>query len=135
MSERGGEESERYATLLDWGTRVGLALLVLSFFTYVLGFVSPLVPLEQLPRLWNLPVKTYLEQSGMPTGWGWLAMAGKGDLANLVGIGILAGCSLPPLLGLIPIYIRRRDFVYAGICALVVLVLVLAASGVLTGGH
>ena len=30
---------------------------------------------------------------------------------------------------------RRRDYLYAGLCALIVLVLVLAASGVLTGGH
>jgi ABC-type glycerol-3-phosphate transport system permease component len=38
------------------------------------------------------------------------ALAHKGDLSNLIGIALLAGCSLPPLLGLIPMYLKRRDF-------------------------
>lgn len=54
---------------------------------------------------------------------------------NLVGIALLAGCSMPALLGLIPLYVQRRDYAYAGICALIALVLVLAASGILSGGH
>ena len=62
-------------------------------------------------------------------------MAYKGDLSNLIGIALLAGCSLPPLLGLIPLYLKRRDYAYAGISAFVAMVLVLAASGILTGGH
>jgi hypothetical protein len=128
-------EASLYAVLLDWGTRIGLIFLVLSFAAYVFGFITPLVPLEQLPQLWNQPLAVYLQKSGTPTGWGWLALAGKGDMLNLLGIALLAGCSLPPLLGLIPLYLKRRDFAYAGICAAIVLVLVLAASGVLSGGH
>jgi hypothetical protein len=128
-------EAARYALLLDWGTRLGLVVLVLGFAAYVFGFVTPLVSLEQLPQLWNKPVAVYLSSTGTPTGWGWLALAGKGDMLNLVGIAILAGCSLPPLLGLIPLYLKRRDYAYAAICAVIVLVLVLAASGILSGGH
>jgi hypothetical protein len=125
----------RYAFLLDWGTRIGLVALVLSFAAYVFGVLAPHVPLDQLPSLWNLPVNTYLERSGTPTGWGWLKLAHKGDLSNLIGIALLAGCSLPPLLGLIPLYLKRRDTVYAVICALIASVLVLAASGLLSAGH
>jgi len=128
-------EASRYALLLDWGTRLGLLVLVLGFAAYVLGFITPLVSLDELPQLWNQPVAVYLEKTGTPTGWGWLALAGKGDMLNLVGIAILAGCSIPPLLGLIPLYLKRRDYAYAGICAAIVLVLVLAASGILSGGH
>lgn len=128
-------EAMRYAFLLDWGARIGLLVLVLSFAAYVFGVLTPHVPLEHLPSVWNLPVATYLQRTATPTGWGWLALAHKGDLSNLIGISLLAGCSLPPLLGLIPLYLKRRDYVYAGFCALIVLVLVLAASGILTGGH
>lgn len=128
-------EAARYALLLDWGTRLGLVVLVLGFAAYVFGFVTPLVSLEQLPQLWNKPVAVYLSATGTPTGWGWLAFAGKGDMLNLVGIAILAGCSLPPLLGLIPLYLKRRDYAYAAICGVIVLVLLLAASGTLSGGH
>jgi hypothetical protein len=128
-------EAARYALWLDWGTRLGLVVLVLGFAAYVLGFTTPLVPPEQLPQLWNQPVAIYLEKSGTPTGWGWLALVGKGDMLNLVGIALLASCSLPPLLSLIPLYLQRRDYAYVGICAAIVLVLVLAASGILSTGH
>ena len=106
-----------------------------SFAAYVFGMLPPHVPLEQLPAVWNLPVGEYLKRTNSPTGWGWLALVHKGDFSNLVGISLLAGCSLPALLGLIPLYLKRRDRIYAGICAVVALVLVLAASGILTGGH
>lgn len=128
-------EAARYALLLDWGTRVGLVVLVLGFIAYVFGFIPPMVSLDLLPQLWDKPVAVYLKATGTPTGWGWLALAGKGDMLNLVGIAILAGCSVPPLIGLVPLYLKRRDYAYAAICSAIVVVLVLAASGILSGGH
>lgn len=129
------EEAGRYATLLEWGTRAGLAVMLLAFCAYVFGWADPLVPLDRLPHLWRLPLKDYMAQSGMPSGWAWVGLAGKGDLANLLGIGLLASCSLPPLLGSMLLFLRRRDFVYAALSLSVALVVVLAASGILSGGH
>ena len=128
-------EALRYAFFLDWGSRLGVLALFISFSAYVFGFLTPHVPLDQLPGVWNLPVASYLQRTATPTGWGWLALAHTGDLSNLIGIALLAGCSLPPLLALIPLYLQRRDYIYTGICTVIVLVLVLAASGLLTGGH
>lgn len=128
-------EAQRYALLLEWGTWFGQAALVLSFTMYVFGFLPPHVPLDQLPAVWNLPASTYLQQTNTPTGWGWTALIMKGDFLNLIGICILAGCSLPPLLALIPLYLKQDDRAYAAICALVAVVLLLAASGILTAGH
>jgi len=127
-------EAMRYATLLDWGTRLGLLVLLAGFAAYLLGWTTPLVALHDLPQMWHLPVAVYLEKSGTPTGWGWLGMLGKGDLFNLLGIALLAGCSLPPLLGLMALYLKWRDYTYAGICLATVLVLLLAASGVVSAG-
>lgn len=129
------QEALRYAQLLDWGTRLGVLALIVSFAAYMLGLLPPHVPLEQLPNVWNLPVGAYLQQTSTPTGWGWLTLAHKGDLSGLIGISILAGCSLPPLMGLIPLFLKRRDYAYAAMCAMVIAVLLLAASGILTGGH
>ena len=119
-------EASLYALLLDWGTRVGLVVLVLGFSAYVFGLITPFVPLADLPQLWNQPVAIYLQKTGTPTGWGWLPLVAKGDMLNLLGIALLAGCSSPPLLGLTALYIKRRDHAYAGICGGIVLVLVLA---------
>lgn len=128
-------EQLRYARLLEVCTRLGLAALVLSFGAYVGGLLSPRVALERLPDLWSLPVADYLRQTQSPTGWGWLALLQHGDVAGLVGIVILAGCSLLCLLALLPLYLKRGDRVYAALCLAEVAVVLVAASGWLAGGH
>lgn len=129
-------EQQRYATLLSWGTRSGLILLIISFLVYVFGWMPAHVPLEQLPDYWNLPVAEYLERTGTPTGWNWLAMIDRGDFASLVGIAWLSGCSLVCLVAVIPIYARRQDKVFVMICVIALAVQLLAASGMLgSSGH
>jgi hypothetical protein len=129
-------EALRYAALLAWGTRAGLLLLVLSFAAYVSGWYVPHVPLERLPSLWGLPVNAFHEAARTPQSWDWELIVMHGDHANMVGIGVLAACSLPPLLALVPLFLKQRNgVVYAAICALEVLVILLAASGVLSAGH
>jgi hypothetical protein len=124
-----------YARLLDWGARAGLLMLVVGFALYLLGALDPLVPLEQMPALWGQPADAYLLRSGTPTGWGWLALAYKGDLFNLLGVALLTGCSLPPLLAVALLYLRQRDGPMAAIALLIAAVILLAASGWLTTGH
>lgn len=128
-------EQLRYARVLDLASRAGLLLLVASFAAYVLGLLEAQVPVEQLPQLWGLPVDRFLQQSASPTGWGWLPLIGKGDMAGLGSVALLAGCSLACLLALVPLYLRRGDRVYALLCLAEVAVIVLAASGLLAGGH
>jgi len=129
-------EQQRYATLLSWGARSGLALLVVSFLAYVFGWMPAHVPLDQLPNLWSLPVDEYLKQIHAPTGWAWLTMTGYGDFASLLGIAWLSGSSLICLLAVIPIYARRRDYIFVVICFIALAVQLLAASGMLhSEGH
>ena len=128
-------EQLRYARLLDWGTRVGLVVLVATFVVYALGLLTPHVALEHLPTVWQYPVARYLQETQTPAGWGWLTLAHRGDVIGLVGIAILAGCSLLCLLALVPLYLRRGDKAYVALCLLEVAVVLLAASGLLAGGH
>ena len=124
-----------YARLLDWGARAGLLVLVLSFTAYMLGLAESHVPMRQLPELWEHPVGRYLELTQSPTGWGWLALVHRGDVTGLVGIAILAGCSLVCLLALVPLYWRRGDRAFVALCMAEVAVVLLAASGWFTTGH
>ncbi len=128
-------EQQRYATLLNWGARSGLAILAVSFLAYLFGWMPAHVPLEQLPQVWNLPVGEYLKQTGTPTGWHWLDLVAYGDFASLVGIAVLSGCSLICLVGVMPIYAKRGDRVFVAICVFALLVQLLAASGTLSVGH
>jgi hypothetical protein len=135
--EPGGVRREQllYAKLLDWGAKAGFVVLVGGFLNYVLGLLPHHVPVDRLPELWSLPVGEYLARTATPTGWQWLRLLAKGEFPGLLGIAILSGCSLVPLVAVAPIYLRRGDRVYAAICLLEIAVLVLAASGVLTAGH
>lgn len=128
-------EQQRYATLLNWGARSGLAILAVSFLAYIFGGLPAHVPLDQLSQVWSLPVGAYLEQTQTPTGWHWLDLIGYGDFASLIGITVLSGCSLICLLAVIPTYARRGDWAFVAICVIALLVQLLAASGTLGVGH
>jgi hypothetical protein len=126
---------ERYARWLERGSRVGLALLVVGLFLYVSELVTPHVPIERLPALWGLPAHHYLQEARIPRGWGWAALAHRGDLMNLAGIAVLAGCSMLPLAAALLHFRAQGERLYSAICALEIVVLLLAASGLLGAAH
>lgn len=120
----------RYALLLQWGTRLGLAVLVLGYVAAVTGWLPSHVPPERLAQLWSQPVAAYLAATGSPTGWGWLALLRHGDVLGLAGIAILAGSSVLALLALVPLYASARDRTFVALCLLEAVVVLTAASGV-----
>lgn len=122
---------QRYARVVEIGTHLGMALLALAFFAYAFGWMRPMVPLEVIPTLWAHPVSEYLQRAGLPTGWGWLRFVAHGDVAALVGISVLAGVSLVALLAVLPLYLRRRDWIYVGVVAAGSVVLIAAASSLI----
>ncbi len=124
-----------YARWLDWGTRLSLAVLVAAFLAYVFGLTPAALPLDQMPRFWRLPLERYLALSGSPTGWGWVAMLDKGEYQNLVGVALLGLVTVVCYLRVLPLLLARRERLQAAIVAAQVLVLLLAASGLLAGGH
>jgi len=130
------EEQLAYARWLDAGMRVGLLLLLVSSAVYLLGLARPHIPLDDLPRYWSLPVKKYLAATGIEPGWRWVFMIHRGDFLNFLGIAFLSGITIACYLAVSPIFFRKKDLVYAWLSVVEVLVLALAASGVLTvGGH
>lgn len=78
--------------------------------------------------------KAIAEEGHKMAGWSWLKMLSKGDYVNFLGIAFLAGITIICYLPIIPIFLRKKDTVFAVICILEVLVLTLAASGILKGG-
>lgn len=129
------QEQSRYAAWLHWSTLTGFITLIITFIAYVSNVLPARIPLDQLPNYWNKPVSVYLKLTGMPTGWAWMGMLGKGDLASLLGIAILSGCSILCIVAVMPIYAKRRDWVYFLICAFEIAILLLAASGAISGRH
>ena len=132
-----------YAKVLEIGMYIGLVILFITFGLYVSGILAPVVPLDQISSYWNQGVHEYLEavnrdhlhMEHAPTGWAWVTMLDKGDFLNFVGIAILGGITIICYLAIVPALLRKKDFAYLAMALLEVLVLSLAASGVLVVGH
>jgi len=130
------EEQLAYAGLLDKGMKIGLLALVVTFTLYVTGIMTPHIPVDQLQNYWSMPVKEYLKVTGIHPGWTWLHLLNEGDFINFTGIAFLAGITVMCYLWIIPILMKKKDTIYVVLAILEVLVLTLAASGVLkSGGH
>jgi hypothetical protein len=122
-----------YARWLALGARVGFVALVISFFIYLFGIIAPGIAPTELPRYWGLPVAEYLAATHAPTRWGWLSRLPQSDFLNFVGVAILGATSIACYLRLVVDYLREKDWLYASICVAQVTVLVVAASGLLSG--
>ena len=132
-----------YAAILAKGMYLGLAILLVTFTLYLTGAVHPGIPIEELPRLWTLSAHEYLEavnheflhRPEVIVGWGWIGVLGFGDYLNFIGIALLAAVTIVCYMGILPSLFRKKDWVYATIAVLEVLILSLAASGIISVGH
>lgn len=134
-SDIASEEQLAYANLLDLSMRIGLAWLVTVFGIYVLGLREPHIPFADIPRYWSMPVHDYLEATKVPTGWGWLSLANKSDFMCFLPIAFLSGVTIACYIRILPILVAKRDGIFIAVAAAEIAVLVLAASGILAGGH
>jgi hypothetical protein len=125
-----------YANLLVIGVWAGIAILVATYAIYVTGILPAHVDMSLISKLWGKGVNEYLEITHSPHGWGWAALLSKGDFLNYVGFAFLALMTIVCYLVLVRGYSRQKDWLYAAIAVLEIVVLSLAASGILgAGGH
>ena len=135
-NNKASEEQMAYAGVLNIGMWLGLAILVITFFIYISGVLPTYVPIDDLPKYWTMRVHDYNVALNAPTGWNWTSLVGKGDYLNFVGIAMLSGLTILCYMVILPILFRKKDTAYAIIAIAEVLVLSLAASGILkVGGH
>ena len=123
-----------YAKVLAIGIKLGFIMLVISFILYMTGILPPLIPLDQLPKYWNLSAADFAKATHNPTGWAWVKDIGKGDILNLTGIVVLASLSAVSTLAIIPMFVRQREKALLVISVLLIAVLALSASNII-GGH
>ena len=143
VSVEASEEQLLYAKILAIGMYLGLGILLVTFTLYVTGVMAPAVPIQELPNYWTLSAHDYLvainndflHREGIVVGWGWMALLNMGDYLNFVGIALLALVTIACYLGILPTLLRKKDWIYAGIAIMEVLILALAASGIVAIGH
>lgn len=125
-----------YANLLVIGVWAGIVILVATYVIYVTGILPGHVDMSLIPRLWGKGVNEWLEMTHSPHGWGWAALLTKGDFLNYIGFAFLALMTIVCYLVLVRGYSRQKDWIYAVVAILEIVVLSAAASGLLgAGGH
>jgi len=132
-----------YARVLGVGMYTGLAMLLLTFVLYVSGIIEPAVPIDRLPGYWTMNVEEYLQTINANhlhrpyhlAGWWWLSALGRSDYLNFVGIAVLAAVTILCFVCIVPTLLKKRDLAYAAMAIAEVVILVLAASGILRVGH
>ncbi|MGD8368484.1 MAG: hypothetical protein PVG78_12655 [Desulfobacterales bacterium] len=125
-----------YAKFLEKGMIVGLVLLIVTFVIYAAGIIKPYIPKNEVALYWSHTVDDYLHMADVKAGWAWLGMLGYGDFLNFIPIAILAGTTMFCFLSIVPTLWRKNDKVYAVFAMLEVIILAVAASGILgAGGH
>jgi hypothetical protein len=136
QSLKAGPEQLLYARILEKGMIIGLLILLITYAIYVLGIMTPYLPLSEVPRYWGLSVNEYLHQTNIQPGWAWVHMLGYGDFLNFVGIAILSGVTIICFLSVVPLLWKSGDKVFAVLAVTEVIILTVAASGILgSGGH
>ena len=129
-------EQIAYANLLFIGAWAGILLMIITYFIYLGGWLAPHVDIALIIQNWDKGVDEFLEITHSPHGWGWITLLNKGDFLNFIGIVLLAVLTIICYLFLIAGYKKRKDWIYFFIGLIEVVVLSVAASGILgTGGH
>lgn len=127
-------EQIKYANILFYGCWSGLGLMIVTYLVYCFGILDPYVPMDVITKYWSMSASQYLHDNSVPTGWGWATLLNKGDFLNFVGIAFLAGLTIIGYIPLVFAYLKKKDMPFAIIAALEILVLCVAASGIVGGG-
>ncbi|MFH1098199.1 MAG: hypothetical protein ABH886_10250 [Candidatus Desantisbacteria bacterium] len=133
-----------YANILEKGMYLGLGCLFITFGLYVFGIIPSAIPLTEISKYWSQDAHSYLAAINRdflhlehpPVGWAWTTLLGKGDFLNFVSIAMLAGLTIVCYLAIIPTLLKKKDIAYFLMAITEVIILGLAASGILAvGGH
>ncbi len=136
MAQQATEEQLLYANILNKGMAVGLIGLIVTFIVYGSGILEPMIPIDQVQHYWVMPVSQYLAESGIHAGWAWLGNLGYGDMLTFLPIAFLSLLTIVCYAAIIPGLIRKKDTPYVVLCIVEIIVLTVAASGILgSGGH
>ncbi len=127
----------RYANLLHYGSLIGFIVMVVTFIMYVFGLslALPHVPVSELVGTWHLSSAEFNALHTVPKGWGWTNLLLTGDFANFLGIAILAGLTIVCYVQLAIDFFRAKETLMAVIATAEVIILTVAATGIVGGAH
>lgn len=126
---------DEFASVLEVLVIIGLAILVIGFVIYVTGLLPAVIPVDEVPEIWTMRASEFVEAYPAFEAWEWPQYLGNSDVISFASLVLLACTVLFSFVILFFLFLRRKEPIYAIIVIAEIGILILAASGVLTGGH
>jgi len=123
-----------YAQVLETVSHVGIAFLVGGYFVYVLQLLPLSVPIDAIAANWHLKASEMQQKLHTPSGWSFLKSTAallKGDVVSYLSIFYLAMATIACLAFATITFYREKNYVYTALAVLQVVVLLVAASGLI----
>jgi len=125
---------KRYARVLLWVAAAGQIALFAGYVVYLTGLLPPRVPPQRIAQEWHLSAPEFTRKLELQSGWSWVRHIGSGDVVSYATVVFLALGTNICLLVAAASYIREKNRKYAVIVMLQIVVLLIAASGLVTAG-
>ena len=110
-----------------------MSLFVIGFIVYVSGVLPVIVTPDDVSRLWHLSSTEYQEATGIPLGWGWVSVLRNGDIVSFSTLVLISLGAIVCIAVLSVAFFRRKNWAYAVIVIIQTCILILAASGIVSG--
>ncbi len=124
-----------FASMLVWLVRIGLGILFVTFIVYASGLVPSVVTIADVPDYWHLSAEEYAERTNLEIGWAWVGDFEQGRTLVFAGL-VFFPAGTMVLIGItVALYLRQKVPAYALIAFLELIVLIVAATGLLSTGR
>jgi hypothetical protein len=124
-----------YARILGYGTKISILVIAAAYIAYITGILPHYIEFDKIVELWGKKSHKFVEETNTPLGWEWIGLVMYGDFLNLLLLTFLSFLTIICYLAIIPVLVAKKDFIYFVIALLEVVVLLLAASGLIVAGH
>jgi hypothetical protein len=127
-----------YARVLERASHIGMAFLAVGYLVYVLQLLPLSVPIDAVAGNWHLKASAMQQKLHTPSGWSFLSSTAalvNGDVVSYLSIYFLALVTIICLAFAIITFYREKNYLYTAIAVLQVVVLIIASSGIVSGGH
>ncbi len=122
------------AKLYRWASIIGLTFMAVIFALYVFGLLQTKIPVSEVGRYWHLDAERYHEETGTPTGWAFLTAISDGENLSFASLVAMVLSVIVCLLIMVVTFIKKRRLEFAIITFLQAVILVTAATGIISGG-
>ena len=121
------------ATLYRFVTFIGFTCIAAGFVLYVSGVLPAHIPVDEVSSYWHLSAQEYAGQTGTPYGWDLIKAIAAGDMISLASLVLMAIAVIVCLIIMVFAFLKSENRIFAVGTVLQIVVLALAASGIVSG--